>query len=172
MGYRFCSHTLNLCDYLAAHLGGTHQNLIDAARKQLGNAVIKPSQELSACCDVANGAKHLVLHRKSYVTGTTQGHAKVVSHNIDIGVPTIKIAVLTEATATVIHPDGSTDADDPVAPRPISVPAPDTEAEGADDGYAVDTFDIEINGQRHDARDVGAKAVAAWDTWLKAQGML
>jgi hypothetical protein len=170
--YRFCSHAFHLRDYIAADTG-TDEKSINAAIAKLDRDVIKPSPELSACRDIANGSKHLVLHGKSYVTGTKHGHAEVVSHNIDVGAPTMKVEAHMCASVTVTHPDGSTDADDAVAPQPpLPTPPAPAPASGSTDGYILDTFTIDINGQRHDARDVGAKAIAAWDVWLKKQGMI
>lgn len=137
---------------------------MNAIAAQLNTDVVKPSPELSACSDIANGFRHLALHRRSYVTGTNQGHAEVVSHSVAIGVPLIH-AVVSEATMALIRGDGSIEAD-PVGAEepspPVAAPAASTSG-----GYTQDTFEIDIKGQHHDARDIATKAVAAWDQWLQ-----
>jgi hypothetical protein len=167
--YHFCSDALHLCDWIAATLG-TDKASTETIKKQLTDDVIKPSPELSACADVANGFKHLALHRKSYVTGTNQGHAEVVSHGINVGLPTTRIEVKTSVDGVVTHPDGTTDANPPPVPSP-EAPEP-THAPANEDGWVQDTFKIDINGQEHDAQDVATKAVAAWDQWLRGDSSL
>ena len=162
--YHFCSDAFHLRDWIAATVG-TDESTTKALARQIDNEVVLLSPELSACCDVANGFKHLVLHRRSYVTGANQGHAEVVSHDVGIGVPPLRIEVRAFATAIVIHPDGTIDADPPPEPEPEPEP-PTVPASASDAGWVQDTFKIEINGQQHDARDVATKAVAAWDQWL------
>ncbi len=164
--FHFCCDAFHLRDWIAADLS------TDACRakvtQQLNDDVIFPSPELSACCDVANGSKHLTLTQPSYVTRTTQGHAEVVSHGITIGVAAA-VVVLPKVVANAIvltgtgEPVESVDADpaeaEEVAPP---VPAPATSS----GGYYQDSFTIDINGQPHDAQDVAVKAMAAWDQWL------
>ena len=137
------------------------------------------------------------------MTGTNQGHAEVVSHNVGIGVPTAHMVFTTEASASVTHPDGTVDADPPepepkpptAAPRPRKVfqclfrwpiktqqvmePEPEPEPEppaaqapASDEGWIQDTFEIDINGQQYDARDVATKAVATWDLWLQGNSSI
>src|ERR1700745_457812 len=81
--YHFCCDAFHLRDWIAATVG-TDEATTKAFTQQINNEVVHTSPELSACCDIANGSKHLVLHRKSYVTGTTQGHATVASQAINI----------------------------------------------------------------------------------------
>lgn len=157
--YHFCSDAFHLRDWIAATVG-TDPNSRKTAAAQLDTEVIKPSPELSACRDIANGFKHLVLDGPSYVTGTNQGHSEVVSHSINIGVPPTQAVASMHASASVTHPDGTVDAD-PAEPPPPPAPAP-----ASSSGYIQDTFKIDINGQPHDVRDVATKAVAAWDQWL------
>ena len=146
--YHFCCDALHLRDYITASLG-TDPASWKRLEALLNTDVIKPSEELSACRDVANGSKHLVLDGPTYLASGT--HVEVVGDNIAVGVPTMRVKVTATASATVRHPDGSTDADDPVVAQPPSptAPAPVTDST---DGYIQDTFTIEINGQDHDAR--------------------
>jgi hypothetical protein len=141
--YHFCCDAVHLCDWIAATLG-TDKASSKAIADRLTNDVIKPSPELSACRDIANGFKHLVVHSKSYLTDTTQGHSEVVSHSINIGAPPMRAFVNREQAAP-----------------------PATEQ-----GWEQDTFKIDIKGHQHDAQDVATKAVAAWDQWLNGPSQL
>jgi hypothetical protein len=161
--YHFCSDALHLRDWIAATLG-TDENSTKALAQQITDEVIQRSPELSACCDIANGFKHLVLHRRSYVTGMNQGHAKVVSREINFATM-IRIEDEASGTATVVHPDGTIETDVPLEPE-WSPPA------DSDVGWIQDIFKIDINGQEHDAQDVATKAVAAWDQWLRGGSSL
>jgi hypothetical protein len=162
--YHFCADAYHLRDWIAATIG-TDKASTEAAAKRIDTEAIEPSLELRACCDIANGFKHLVLHRKSYVTKTKQGHAKVVCHEISI-YTTIRIEDYASGTATVLHPDGTLETDVPLEllPEPGS---PEFH-----DGWVTDTFKIDINEQEYDARDVAVKAVAAWDLWLNGSSTL
>jgi hypothetical protein len=163
--YHFCCDAFHLRDWIAATLG-TNANQRTTIRGQLDNQVIIPSPELSACRDIANGSKHLVLDGPSFVTGTNQAHSEVVSHSINIAVPPMQAVASAHASASVTHPDGTVDADPPgPPPPPVAAPA-------SSGGYIQDTFTIDINGQEHDARDVATKAVAAWDNWLQGNSPL
>lgn len=165
--FHFCCDVLHLRDWITADLG------TDACRgkvaQQLNGDVIYPSPELSACCDVANGSKHLTLTQRSYVTRTTQGHAEVVSHGVTIGVPAM-VYVVPEIVAKGVVLTGTgepvesvpAEAEEVASPR---VPTPAVSSAGG--GYYQDSFTIDINGQPYDAVDVATKAVAAWDQWLE-----
>ena len=157
--YHFCCDAFHLRDWIAATVG-TDPNSRKATARQLDNELIKPSPELSACRDIANGFKHLILDSPSYVTGTNQGHSEVVSQGIHISPAPERIHITSVATFRLTHPDGSIDAD-PAAPPPPPAPAP-----ASTGGYRKDTFMIDIGSQQHDAQDVATKAVAAWDQWL------
>jgi hypothetical protein len=167
--YHCCCDVFHLRDYIAASLG-TDPASRKQIERQLDREVIKPSEELSACRDVANGSKHLVLDGKTYLANGK--HAEVISHNIGIGVPPMRAHAYSTATATVTHPDGSTDADDAGAAQSNAPTPPTPVTDSSTGGYIQDTFVIEINGQHHDARDVAAEAIAAWDAWLRKQGMI
>jgi hypothetical protein len=160
--YHFCSDAFHLRDWIAASIG-TDENSTKAIARQIDGEVILPSPELSACCDIANGYKHHVLHRRSYVTGTNQGYAEVVTQAITIAT-TIIVEDLASGTADVLHPDGSLETDVPLESESLAA------ASGA--GWVQDTFDIDINGQKHDAHDVATKAVAAWDQWLQGDSSI
>jgi hypothetical protein len=160
--YHFCSDAFHLRDWIAASVGADESSTKAVAR-QIGIEVILPSPELSACCDIANGFKHHVLHRRSYVTGTNQGHAEVVSQAISIAT-TIILEDLASGTADVLHPDGTIET---VPLESESLAAAEREA-----GWVQDTFTIDINGQEHDAHDVATKAVAAWDQWLQGNSSI
>lgn len=137
--YHFCCDAFHLRDWIAATLGIDEATMKIIAR-QIDTDVIVPSPELSACCDIANGFKHLTLHRRSYVTRTNQGYAELVSHGVTIGVPPMRLYVGTSANATVTHSDETTDADP--APEPQLPTAPDP---SGDEGWVQDTFKIDIN---------------------------
>lgn len=166
--YHFCCDAFHLRDWIAATLGGTNNGKTRQYVTEIDNEVIRPSPELSACRDVANGFKHLELDGRSYLTNTNQGHAEVVSHNIGIGVPSEAITVTSSASVVLTHADGTTEVDDPVEPVPPPAPPP----AGRDAGWVQDTFEIDILGQLHDAQDVATKAVAAWDQWLNGNSPL
>jgi hypothetical protein len=136
--FHFCCDVLHLRDWIAATVGNG-QTDISRISGALSDAVIKPSPELSACRDIANGFKHLVLHGCSFVTGTTAGHSEVVSQGIEV---------------MAVDPVGLTDT------------APSAPASGSTTVHRSDTFVIDISGQQHDAHDVATKAVAASDQWL------
>ena len=156
--YHFCSDALHLRDWIAATLG-TDERSTKLIAKQIDNEVILASPDLSACCDLANGFKHLVLHRRSYVTGTNQGHAQLVSHELNI-YTTIVVEDPASGTAVVYHPDGTIEADVPLELESLS-------ASAIDAGWVQDNFKVDINGQVHDGIDVATEAVAAWDLWLQ-----
>lgn len=166
--YHCCCDVFHLRDHIAASRG-TDRATRERIKHQLDTDVIKPSQALSACRDVANGSKYLVLDHPTYLAGGK--HAQVVSHNIGIGVQPMRAHAYATASATVTHPDGSTDANNAVAAQ-SPVPAPPAPVTNSTGGYIQDTFIIEINGQHHDARDVAAEAIATWDAWLRKQGMI
>jgi hypothetical protein len=154
--YHFCCDALHLRDWIASTLGGTDQHVTEALGKQITTEAIHPSPELSACCDIANGFKHLVLHHKSYVTRTNHGHAKVASHDIAIGGIAFRIDIKLHGMLP-----GEPEPEPPVAQAPVS-----------DEGWVQYTFKIDINGQQYDARDVATKAVAAWDQWLQGSSSI
>ena len=155
--YHFCCDVFHLRDWIAATVS-TDKNHISRICDTLDSEVIKPSVALSACRDIANGSKHLVLHGTSYVTGTKQGHSKVVSQGIDISAVE-RVQLTDTATFTLTRADGSTIETKSVAPPSAPDPA-------STSVHRSDTFVVDINGQPHDAHDVAAKAVAAWDQWL------
>lgn len=155
--YHFCSDAFHLRDWIAATLG-TNKATIEAFARRLDNEVILPSPELSACCDIAIGFKHYVLHRKSFVTGTHQGHAKVVSQAISL-YTTIIVENTGLGTADILHPDGTFEAGVPLGSEALA-------AAESNPGWVQDTFTIDISGQERDAHDIATKAVAAWDQWL------
>jgi hypothetical protein len=162
--YHFCADAYHLRDWIAATIG-TDKASTEAAANRIDTKAIEPSLELRACCDIANGFKHLVLHRKSYVTKTKQGHATVVAHELSIYTE-IRIEDHKAGTADVLHYDGTFETDIPLE----DLPQPGDP--GYDPGYVTDTFKIDINGQEYDARDVVVKAVAAWDLWLNVSSTL
>jgi hypothetical protein len=176
--YHFCSDAFHLRDWIAATLGTDAQST-NAIARQLDNEMIFPSPELSACGDIANGFKHLVLHIRSLVTGARQGHAEVVSHSVNIGAPTMHVRFAATASATVTHPaptwrrrvrDILARAPKPAPTKAAPASAPVGPA--SDDGWVQDTFTIDINGQEHDALDVATAAVKAWDQWLQGNSTL
>lgn len=156
--FHFCSDAFHLRDWIAATLG-TDEATTAAFTKAISDEAIKPSPELSACCDIANGFKHFALHRKSYVTGTTQGHAEVTGQALSI-YTTIIAENPTSGTANILYYDGTYEEDVPIGSEKYA-------AAMDDPGYFQNTFTIDINGQEHDAHDVATKAVAAWDQWLQ-----
>jgi hypothetical protein len=111
---------------------GTDENSTKVIARQIDSEVILPSPELSACCDIANGFKHHVLHRRSYVTRTNQGHAEVVSQALSIAT-TIIVEDLASGTADVLHPDGTFESNVPLESE--SLAAAEREA-----GWVQDTF--------------------------------
>jgi hypothetical protein len=156
--YHFCSDAFHLRDWIAASIG-TDEATTKAFAQQLANEVIFPSPELSACCDIANGFKHHVLHRRSYVTRTNQGHAKVIEQAISIYTKVI-IEDPVSRTADILHTDGTLETNVPLDSEAFA-------AATSEAGWVQDTFTIDINGQERDAHDVATKAVAAWDQWIQ-----
>lgn len=150
--YHFCSDAFHLRDWIAADLG-IGEASTNTIAYQINKEAIWPSLELSACCDIANGFKHHVVHRRSYVTGTKQGHAKDIGQALSIYTAII-VAGPASGTATVIHTDGTVETNVPLGSE--SLAAAEREA-----GWVQDTFTIDINDQERDAHDVAAKAVAA-----------
>jgi hypothetical protein len=154
--FHFCCDVFHLRDWIAAAVG-TDKTSINQVGDQLTHDVIKPSRELSACSDVANGFKHLVLHGRSFVTGTTEGHSEVVSQGVEVSAVD-KVRGTDAATFTLIESDGTVAAESVIPP---SAPAP-----ASSRVHRSDTLVIDIDGQQHDAHQVAAKAVVAWDQWL------
>ena len=111
----------------------------DDIRAQLKSELFDHSPELRACADIANGSKHLVLDQKSWVSGTKQGHAEVTRQGTTLSPST---ATATRNGDTVVFGN-------------------------AGNAFTQDSFVIDVGGQPHDAQDVAAKAVAAWDNWLQ-----
>lgn len=155
--YHFCCDAFHLRDWIAATLG-TDEATTKANTKQINQELIKASPELSACCDIANGFKHYVLHHKSYVTGAKLGHAQVVGEALTISMPMI-IEHPDSGTADIAHEDGTWEFNVPLGSEKIAAAAREA-------SWSLDTFEIDINGHKHDAHQVAAKAVAAWDQWL------
>lgn len=120
--YHFCSDAFHLRDWIAASVG-TDENSTKVIARQIDSEVILPSPELSACCDIANGFKHHVLHRRSYVTRTNQGHAEVVSQALSIAT-TIIVEDLASGTADVLHPDGTFESNVPLESESLAAAEP------------------------------------------------
>lgn len=74
--YHFCCDAFHLRDWIAN--SSLPQNVRDDLPRLLNTNGTGTSVALSACADIANGFKHLVLTKRSYITGTTTGHAEVV----------------------------------------------------------------------------------------------
>jgi hypothetical protein len=165
--FHFCCDVFHLRDWIAADLG-TDEASTKRIAQRLNDDVIFPSPELSACCDIANGSKHLTLTQNSYVTREKQGHAEVVNHGITLGVPTAVVVVPKAVAEGFLLRGTGPPVEDPVGAKAIeSPPVPVPAVSSADNGFYQDSFTIDINGQQHDAQDVAAKAVAAWDQWIK-----
>lgn len=165
--YHFCCDVFHLRDWIAATLGGADKGKTERLTAKITKQAIRPSLELRACCDVANGSKHLELHGNSYVTNSTAGYAKVVSQDISIGAPQASAILAAIApTVAITHADGTTEAIPP-APEPPAAPPP---ARGT--SWVQYAFKIDINGQHHDAQNVATKAVAAWEQWLKGNSSI
>lgn len=160
--YHFCCDAFHLRDWIAASLG-TDKKTTEALARKLDNDVIFPSPELSACCDIANGSKHYVIHSKSYVTRTKQGHAEITGQAVSVATNFI-MEDKASGTAKILRYDGTFEENVPLDSE--------TYAAAMSDGWFQDTFTIDINGRDHDGHVVAAKAVAAWDQWLQGSSPL
>jgi hypothetical protein len=134
--YHFCGDALNLRDWVKTDLPRRHGR---AAYR-----LIKHSKPLSACADIANGSKHLML-RQWY---TRKGPAKVSARSVTIYARTAR--AYAGAGAPV-----------PIAP------------EETEEGSVQISFEIDAGPKKqYDALDLAEQAVNAWNTWLSRRGLL
>lgn len=131
--YHFSCDALNLRDWIKNDLP---QHSQDASTR------ITSSKALSACADLANGSKHLVLTQRIYTPG---GPAEVVQKG------------------TVISP-GSAWISATGAPPPPDYPTVGTT-------QTTFKIDAGGNGQ-FDALDLASQAVTDWEHWLRQRGLL
>jgi hypothetical protein len=131
--YHFCSDALNLRDWIKNDLPQHSRGV---------RRLIRSSKALSACADVSNGSKHLVLTQTPYTPG---GPAEVAQQG----------TVISPAPAWLSITG---------APLP-----PDYPTEGTT--QTTFTIDAGAHGQ-YDALDLAAQAVRDWEAWLRTRGLL
>lgn len=97
VAYHFCCDALHLRDWIAAAIAKPQhrsikqkKQIMEGIKQKIMDELFTPSRELSACADIANGSKHLLLTGPSYMTGQRgRGHAKITKASPTVGVPPI-----------------------------------------------------------------------------------
>lgn len=76
VAYHFCCDALHLRDWIAAAIAKPQhrsikqkKQIMEGIKQKIMDELFTPSRELSACADIANGSKHLLLTGPSYMTG-------------------------------------------------------------------------------------------------------
>jgi hypothetical protein len=127
--YHFCCDALHLRDWIAAAIEKPKhrsikqkEKVMDGIKKKIKDELFTPSRELSACADIANGSKHLILTDRSYMTGQRgKGHAKIKKASATVGVPPIGTTGGYHVDRFEINVDGRNRDAQKVADRAVEV---------------------------------------------------